>query len=74
MIEKYKNDIIQWLEKCRKEAVTHSILRETITQYINLIKYLTHQTINENMEKEIVKLSNFYSFFLKEPKIIQISI
>lgn len=50
----YSDDIITWLELCRKEAVTHSILRETITQYIYLLKHLTNQTINDDMKKELV--------------------
>jgi len=50
----YAEDIITWLELCRKEAVTHPILRETITQYIYLLKHLTNQTINDMMKKEIV--------------------
>jgi hypothetical protein len=51
----YKVDIITWLEQCLKEAVNHAILRETIRQYINLIKFLTNQTINDKMREEIVK-------------------
>lgn len=50
----YKKEIIEWLNECKKEAVSHPILRESITQYINLIKYLTGQTINETMNKEII--------------------
>lgn len=52
----YKIDITEWLEECKKHAVNHSLLRETLTQYINLIKILTDQTINKKMEKEIVNL------------------
>lgn len=52
----YKTDIIKWLEECRKEAVSHPLLRESITQYIHLLKYLTGQTINENMKKELIDL------------------
>jgi len=49
----YKKHIIQWLELCKKEAVDLPILRETIGQYINLIKKLTHQTTNKKMEEDI---------------------
>lgn len=49
----YKIHIIEWLELCKKEAVNLPILRESIGQYINLIKKLTHQTINKNMEKDL---------------------
>jgi len=52
----YKEHIIPWLEECRKVAVNHPILRETITQYIILLKQLTHQTINDKMKKDIVEL------------------
>jgi hypothetical protein len=51
----YAKDIILWLDECRKEAVNHPLLRETITQYIFLLKYLTNQTLNDDMNKEIVK-------------------
>lgn len=50
----YKFHIIEWLELCKKEAVNNPIVRETLTQYIYLIKSLTHQTMNEQAEKEIV--------------------
>lgn len=49
----YKTDIIKWLEKCKEKAVNHPTLRETITQYINLSKYLTNQLTNSAMENEI---------------------
>lgn len=52
----YKKHIIEWLELCKKEAVNLPILRETIGQYINLIKKLTHQTTNKEMEKDIINL------------------
>jgi hypothetical protein len=49
----YKSDILNWLEECRKESVSSPMLRETITQYINLIKTLTGQNINTKMSLEI---------------------
>lgn len=52
----YQYDILSWLEKCKEKAVNHPMLRESIAQYINLIKYLTHQTINKEMEKAIINL------------------
>jgi hypothetical protein len=51
----YIQDIISWLENCRKEAVTHTLLRETITQYINLINYLTGKSMSQVTNDEIVK-------------------
>lgn len=61
----YKNDILEWLVECRKEAVSHSLLRETITQYINLIKLLTNQTINDAMQKELTDLISNNPEFIK---------
>jgi hypothetical protein len=52
----YKHDIVTWLEACLKESVKLPILRETITQYINLIKHLTNQNTNHLMEKEIMDI------------------
>jgi hypothetical protein len=50
----YKKEILEWLEVCKKEALNHPILRETINQYIFLIKQLTNQTTNNKMSDEIV--------------------
>jgi hypothetical protein len=52
----YESDILDWLELCKKESVSLPILRETILQYINLIKYLTNQSTNNKMSDEISKL------------------
>ncbi|MEO6977623.1 MAG: PD-(D/E)XK nuclease family protein [Mucilaginibacter sp.] len=52
----YEKDILNWLELCRKEAAIYPIIREAITHYINLIKYLTNQTQNQNMQEELSDL------------------
>lgn len=59
----YKEDIINWLELCLKEASDKPMLREAIKQYIYLIKKLTGQTINKKMGEEIqdLILKNFLS-------------
>lgn len=49
----YKYDIINWLTECRKEAVEYPLLREGISHYINLIKFLTGQSNNSIMDREI---------------------
>ncbi len=64
----YAADILQWLELCRKEATNIPILRETITQYIALIKKLTNQNFDGKMQKELVdkilaNSDNLASFF-----------
>lgn len=50
----YKKDILDWLRNCQKESSAFPILRETIAQYINLIKHLTHQTMSDQETKEII--------------------
>ena len=51
----YKEDVKNWLEQCLKETINKPLLRETITQYINLIKHLTNQTMNDIMKNEMIK-------------------
>ncbi|MDA3905141.1 MAG: PD-(D/E)XK nuclease family protein [Bacteroidales bacterium] len=46
----YKVDIIDWLNDCLKEAADFPFVRETIKQYIILLKKLTHQLENEVMD------------------------
>lgn len=49
----YRDNIKDWLEQCIIKSVNHSILRETLIQYLYLIKHLTFQTLNENMKDEL---------------------
>lgn len=50
----YETDIINWLEICKKDAVNIPILRESISQYINLLKKLTNQNLNKKMNEDII--------------------
>lgn len=52
----YQESILNWLEACRKEVAVLPMVREAISHYINLIKYLTNQTTNQNMEQELTQL------------------
>ena len=52
----YEKEIINWLENCQANPQNHSLVKETIVQYIHLIKFLTDQTINKEMEKQLVEL------------------
>lgn len=52
----YKNNIINWIEKCIKEMANKPIIRETLNQYLTLIKQLTNQTTNNKMEQELTDL------------------
>ena len=48
----YKVHIIEWLELCLKEVPNFTALRESINQYILLIKKITN-TLNDKAEKEL---------------------
>jgi len=52
----YQADIIEWLNSCMKESVTIPVVRESIAQYISLIKYLTNSTELKTMSNEIREL------------------
>lgn len=52
----YQIDIAIWLENCLNIAVRHPLIRETINQYITLIKQLTGQSKTTAMKEEIVNL------------------
>lgn len=52
----YSYDIISWLEECKREAVSLPIIRETVVQYINLLKHLTNQSTGQKMKDEIKKV------------------
>ncbi len=67
----YEKHIITWLEACLKEASTLPIIRETIHQYINLIKRLTNQSTYRTMNTEIIKLfSEKPEYFKIVPSIL----
>lgn len=52
----YKEHILPWLSNCLKEATSLPSIRETIHQYINLIKKLTNQSTYQTMKEDIVTL------------------
>ena len=62
----YKEHIIDWLELCLKEVSNLTSVRESINQYIQLIKKLTH---NLNMEQE-KELQETMSRYLEEASYI----
>lgn len=52
----YSSDILEWLSLCAKEACHFPIIRESIQQYIILLKKLTNQLTDNKMSKDIHKL------------------
>lgn len=51
----YNDEILKWLDLCVKESVRRPKVRETIEQYIHLIKQLTYQDMDNNELIKIVK-------------------
>ena len=51
----YSEDILCWLEQCKKICKDQKLAFSSIVQYSNLIKELTNQ-MNDNTEKELMSL------------------
>jgi len=49
----YEKDILEWLDKCIEKCEQIPILKESLTQYSNLLKQETNQTINREMKNEM---------------------
>lgn len=49
----YKEDIIYWLENCFRVSANYPLIRETIKQYIILVKNITNQINSLEMKEEI---------------------
>lgn len=61
----YRDEIKNWIEKCLEKTYSLPIIRETLAQYLHLIKKLTNQTKNKKMEDEIL------NHILNNPKNIE---
>lgn len=52
----YAYTIINWLERCVEIAAKNPVIRETLIQYINHLKYLTNNTSLSKMNNEIIEI------------------
>lgn len=52
----YERHIVNWIENCIKEMANKPIIRETLNQYLHLVKQITNQTTNNKMEQELIQL------------------
>jgi hypothetical protein len=66
----YETDIIQWLTKVNKHAYDFPVLRETITQYIHLLKKLTGQLYTQQMQDNLIQLIGKNAENYKAAKLI----
>jgi len=56
----YRNDILSWLEQCVALSVRQPLLRETLNQYIEIIKQLTYSDMeNTNDVLEIMSKEEY---------------
>lgn len=52
----YASDILRWLESCVEKTTQKPLLRETLAQYIDLLKKLTHQNMANSTKKELAEV------------------
>ncbi len=52
----YRNDILPWLEQCARIAYDKPLVRETINQYISLIKSLTGMNSQNDIKQEVINM------------------
>lgn len=53
----YAEDILCWLEQCARLADNKPLVRESLNQYIQTIKQLTYQDMNQENIEEIIDLA-----------------
>lgn len=69
-LKSYKTEILPWLEKCQREAVSMPLLREGIAHYINIIKHLTGESTNKAMSKDIIGILTNSPVNLRTTKLL----
>lgn len=52
----YQENIKNWLVKCIKEMANKPIIRESLNQYLVLVKQLTNQSTNNKMREETINI------------------
>ncbi len=52
----YRDFILEWLSACKEKASSAPLVRETITQYYNLIAKMTNRNMEASINEELVNL------------------
>ena len=60
----YRHEILKWLNTCLSFAVSRPLIRETIQQYINILKQLTNTDMDYN------ELSRLYETMSEYPDVV----
>lgn len=55
-IASYRDHILRWLEDCAKESYDKPLIRETLKQYITVIKQLTNQDMGTESRRQMVDM------------------
>lgn len=50
----YADEISKWISSCKEKAVAMPVVRETMTQYLDLILKLTNQNMENTIKEELV--------------------
>lgn len=50
----YESDVLNWLQACQEKAARLPNVRESIAQYIELVKQLTNQNFDARMETDFI--------------------
>ncbi len=56
----YKNDISRWIERCLSMAISKPLIRETLHQYLYILKTITDTIMEENDKTQLFTLMDKY--------------
>jgi len=77
-IVSYRKDIVNWLNACIVKTENIPILRETLKQYLNLVKELTHQSTEKGFMLDtknfLLKENNLQKVIALEEAIVEAKI
>jgi len=78
IIMSYRNNIVNWLHSCISATENIPILRETLNQYLNLVKELTHQSTEKGFmldtKKILLKENNLQKVIALEEAVVEAKI
>jgi len=78
IIMSYRKNIVNWLGSCIVEIENIPILRETLKQYLNLVKELTHQSTEKgfmlDVKKFLLEENNLQKVIALEESIVEAKI
>ena len=76
MCVSYRNNILPWLGQCARIAYDKPLVRETINQYISLIKSLTGMTSQDDIKEKVINMmatkENFQTAALVASNFVEI--